>query len=130
MTTEEQLAHFIKGAEAGGLDMDHASTPAGVVFRSEKTARIFAKQHAKEVVPVGDRWLAKTRSKVTVVFGNGNTRHFPAVTAIQRGGILVVPAGNDEMPFHFEEVATVTITDEDGLVVEAFDGPAKSRLND
>ena len=49
MTTEEQLSRFINDMERSGIDMDHAATAAGVVFKSEKTASIFAERHAKEL---------------------------------------------------------------------------------
>lgn len=101
MTTEEQLGKFIKDMERSGIDMNHAATPNGVVFKSEQTARTFAERHAKEVVQIDGGWLAKNRSKVTVLFGNGNTRHFPAQTAFARGAILVIPINDKEMQFDF-----------------------------
>ncbi len=61
----DELVDFIAGAEHNGLDMDHAVTAHGVVFRSEKTALTFSKLHGKDVAALGDRWLAKDRPTST-----------------------------------------------------------------
>ena len=63
---------------------------------------------------------------VLVRFKDGLERSFPsAKTAFYRGALLVIPADGKETEVSGREVATVTITDEWG-VVETLGGLAES----
>lgn len=64
MSTDQQLAKFITAMKQAGRNVgDYTTTPEGVVFKLEESARVFAEQHNKDLVQIDVGWLAKNRNQ-------------------------------------------------------------------
>ncbi len=61
MGIKEELEKFVAEMEEMGLQMDHASMPAGVFFESEKSAQVFADKFDKDLIQIDGGWVARNQ---------------------------------------------------------------------